>query len=61
MNESISELEDEIQAFFTYYKTKPEAVVMNPFFGELNYEKWVALLYKHCLHHAKQFGLIQEA
>jgi hypothetical protein len=61
MNESISELEEEIQAFFTYYKTKPEAVVMNPFFGELNYEKWVTLLYKHCLHHTKQFDLIQEA
>jgi hypothetical protein len=61
MLESIEELKFEIQDFFDYFKNHPEGVLMNPFFGELNYEKWIALLYKHCVHHAKQFGLIKES
>lgn len=58
MKESISELKEEIEAFFLYFKTKPDAKLVNPFFGELDYELWIDLLYKHCLHHAKQFGLL---
>lgn len=60
MKESIEELKEEIDAFFKYFKTNPEAKLLNPFFGELDYELWIDLLYKHCLHHAKQFGLIKE-
>jgi hypothetical protein len=29
----------------------------NPIFGDLNYEQNVRLLYKHALHHLRQFGL----
>jgi hypothetical protein len=30
----------------------------NPFFGDLNFEENVHLLYKHALHHLKQFGVM---
>lgn len=60
MEESISELQSEINDFFAYFESKPNAILMNPFFGELTYEKWIALLYKHCLHHAKQFELVKD-
>ncbi len=60
MKDSIEELKMEIADFFFYFKQHPNSVLMNPFFGELNYEMWIALLYKHCLHHAKQFDLLKE-
>ena len=59
MQESIAELEQEINDFFLYFENNKESVLMNPFFGELNYEKWIALLYKHAYHHAKQFELVK--
>lgn len=59
MQASIEELKTEIADFFAYFKKNPEGVLMNPFFGELNYDLWMDLLYKHCLHHAKQFELIK--
>ena len=59
MQESIDELKEEIADFFAYFIKHTDSVLMNPFFGELNYEKQIALLYKHCLHHAKQFDLIK--
>ena len=59
LQESINELREEINYFFNYFKSHPDATLMNPFFGELNYEMWIALLYKHCLHHAKQFELVK--
>ncbi len=59
MQASIEELKTEIADFFAYFKKHPDGVLMNPFFGELNYELWIDLLYKHCMHHAKQFELIK--
>ncbi len=60
MQASLEELQIEINDFFAYFKQQPEAKLMNPFFGELNYNMWIDLLYKHCLHHAKQFELIKQ-
>jgi len=31
---------------------------LHPVFGELNFEEWILLHYKHVTHHLKQFGLI---
>ena len=59
MEDSIQEFKNEVEDFFAYFKNHPQAVLMNPFFGELNFEGWMALLYKHCLHHAKQFELLK--
>ena len=57
MNEALQELQMEINEFLEFYKQKPEYKVLNPFFGDLNYEEWLHLLHKHALHHLKQFNL----
>lgn len=57
MPEALEELQAEIDYFFTVYEQEPDKKVLGPFFGELNYELWILLLYKHSLHHLKQFGV----
>ena len=59
MKAAIAELRTEMNDFIEYYKSNPENKLMNPFFGELDFEEWVHLLHKHTMHHAKQFGLIE--
>lgn len=54
---SIEELKQEIEDFFDLFADEPSLKLTNPFFGELNYERWVQLLYKHAWHHLKQFGV----
>ncbi|MBN8694778.1 MAG: hypothetical protein J0L69_16410 [Bacteroidetes bacterium] len=54
---AITEIDREIKSFVDFYKKNPNAVVMNPFFGDFNYEQWLHLLHKHALHHLKQFNL----
>ena len=54
---SIAELRREIDDFFHFWNSKENALLRNPFFGDLDYAHWVQLLYKHCWHHLKQFGL----
>lgn len=54
---ALEELKDEIEHFFAAFRSHPDKKITNPFFGELNYEQWVQLLYKHCRHHLKQFGV----
>lgn len=57
MEEALKELQTEIEEFISFYEHKPEQTVTNPFFGDLNYEEWLHLLYKHAMHHLKQFNL----
>lgn len=57
VQDALHELQTEINDFFAVFDTQPDAVITNPFFGNLNYEMWVQLLYKHSLHHLKQFGI----
>jgi hypothetical protein len=57
MSDAIAELQSEIDHFFEVYSGKPELRMINPFFGNLNFEEQVQLLHKHAVHHAKQFGL----
>ena len=38
------------------FEKNPDLVTRNPFFGDLNFEQSVQLLYKHALHHLRQFG-----
>ena len=35
-----------------------EKKTLHPVFGELNFEEWVLLHYKHVGHHLKQFGMV---
>ncbi len=53
---AIAALQADIDQFFAHYNSNQGATVTNPFFGELNYDLQVQLLYKHAIHHLKQFG-----
>jgi hypothetical protein len=56
-DDAIGELEAEFADFFDLFAQDREKLVTNPFFGELNYEHWVHLLYKHAWHHLRQAGV----
>jgi hypothetical protein len=54
---AIGALQQELIYFFEVYEKDPMMVIRNPFFGDLNFEQNVQLLYKHALHHLRQFGV----
>jgi hypothetical protein len=54
---AIGDLQQELICFFEAFEKNPELVTRNPFFGDLNFEQNVQLLYKHALHHLRQFGV----
>ena len=58
INAALVELQMELNKFTTLFAQHPETIIMNPIFGPLNFEEWTQLLYKHFLHHCKQFNLI---
>jgi hypothetical protein len=54
---AIGALQQELIYFFEAYEKDPKMIIRNPFFGDLDFEQNVQLLYKHALHHLKQFGV----
>lgn len=58
MQESMDDLECNIEDFFEYFKNDPFKTTLHPAFGELNFDQWVQLHHKHVTHHLKQFGLL---
>jgi len=58
ITDAIKELEEEVKEFLAFYEHKPENTVLNPFFGDLNYNEWLHLLHKHAFHHLKQFNIV---
>jgi len=56
IDEAITDLENQVKNFFTYFNDDPEKKTLHPAFGELNFEEWVQLHHKHVKHHLKQFG-----
>jgi hypothetical protein len=54
---AIGALQQQLIFFFEAYEKKPDMIIRNPFFGDLNFEENVQLLYKHALHHLRQFGV----
>ncbi len=54
---AIGPLQQELIYFFEAFEKNPQLVTRNSFFGDLNFEQNVQLLYKHALHHLKQFGV----
>lgn len=54
---AIGALQQELIYFFETYEKNPAMIIRNPFFGDLNFEQNVQLLYKHALHHLRQFGV----
>lgn len=54
---AIGALQEELIYFFEAFEKNPNLVTRNPIFGDLDFEQNLQLLYKHSLHHLKQFGV----
>jgi hypothetical protein len=54
---AIGALQQELIYFFEAFEKEPLLITRNPFFGDLNFEQNVQLLYKHAIHHLRQFGV----
>ena len=54
---AIGALQQELIFFFEAFTKNPRLITRNPIFGDLNFEQNVQLLYKHALHHLRQFGV----
>lgn len=54
---AIGALHLELIYFFEAFDKQPDLLTRNPFFGDLNFEQNVQLLYKHALHHLRQFNV----
>ncbi len=54
---AIGALQQELIYFFEAFEKDDHLITRNPFFGDLNFEQSVHLLYKHALHHLRQFGV----
>ena len=54
---AIGALQLELIYFFEAFEKEPGLKTRNPFYGDLNFEENVQLLYKHALHHLRQFGI----
>ena len=58
MNEAVENLEKSIRYFENYFKENETKLTMHPVFGELTFDEWVLLHYKHITHHLRQFELL---
>ena len=58
MHSAINKLKKELDYFFEVFENHPELKTGNALFGELDYDMNIQLLYKHAMHHLKQFGLV---
>ena len=54
---AIGKLQEEVIYFFQTFEKNPGLKTINPVFGELDFDANIQLLYKHALHHLKQFGV----
>ena len=54
---AMAELQQEIDYFFDVFAANKQLYTTNPFFGNLDYDLNVQLLYKHAVHHLRQFGV----
>ncbi|MGE5521170.1 MAG: hypothetical protein ACM3VS_14685 [Candidatus Dadabacteria bacterium] len=55
--DALQELQKELDHFFSVFNVNEHLVTLHPVFGELNYQMNVQLLYKHAVHHLRQFGV----
>jgi hypothetical protein len=58
INEALNELRTEIDFYFSLIKSEQEFSILHPYFGQLNKEMNLQAVYKHALHHLKQFGVL---
>ncbi len=59
-SDAVNDLEKEIKDFLNLFNNDANLTTQHPVFGDLNFEDWVLLHYKHVAHHLKQFGLSTE-
>jgi hypothetical protein len=57
ISDSLSSLRNDIDVFLQTFESEPDKRILNPFFGNLNFDEWIHLLHKHMLHHLRQFGI----
>jgi hypothetical protein len=57
LKSAFSALKSEIDDYYIFFETNPEALTTNPTFGNLNKEEWDLFHKKHFTHHLEQFGL----
>lgn len=58
IEDALGALQSELNEFVNVFDQDKQKVITNPFFGDLNFEDWTQLLYKHSLHHLRQFGVV---
>lgn len=58
MEEAVDKLKKSVDGFVEFFKNNPDKKTLHPAFGELNFDEWVLLHYKHVTHHLRQFGLM---
>lgn len=58
IQEAVDDLEQQIKLFVDKFSSGEIVTSQHPVFGDLSFEEWVLLHYKHVVHHARQFGLI---
>lgn len=57
MADALNALQAALDFFFETFYANSQFVTRNPFFGMLDFDRNVQLLYKHALHHLRQFGV----
>lgn len=57
--DAVTELQQELDHFFAVHGQEAGRKTANPFFGMLDYDLQVHLLYKHAMHHLRQFGAVE--
>ncbi len=54
---AIGKLQEEVISFFEVFEVNPALITTHPVFGELDFNQNVQAVYKHAIHHLRQFGI----
>ena len=57
ISEALNELQAELDIYLSLIESDQEFTVLHPYFGALNREMNLQAMYKHALHHLKQFDM----
>lgn len=58
IHQALDKLQAELDYFFEVFSANGQLNTTNPIFGHLDYSLNVQLLYKHAVHHLRQFGVV---
>lgn len=57
IKDALAEFQSEMNYFFSVLETNKDHKILHPYFGELDNEMNFQSVYKHALHHLRQFGV----